>query len=446
MHQIKSRTTDPTHRTSAKLSLAVCLGLLCLLTACNDFFGKKTSKDFLPITNNVNTTVSYAQVFPNLVPMGGQSWNPVNICMGFDNLIYVVDSAKGIYCFNEAGVEQSYLPLPGVTYVTQDRRLDLLAITKDTATIIQGAPVQRTSIINRINIKTTNPNNTYTIGLSVFNGLSAAEKAARIKRIVFPLFLGQTGRNTALANINLNAIAVLGDNDYYVTCSSNIKSNESDDFNNNGVLLCTDPDNEARVRAWTPVNIVGAGGTNFNYFSQPFAITTLAQPPNSVNLIGARSRDFIFSSLDDQELVKVRYISQNTSGEIPFYQDKDRPTSVPTGTADGVLYQLGRFRGPRGLTVAGDNSRYLFVVDKDSIYQFTLDGLEGVPPTAASSSRKLIKVSTGGKICGVADNGATSCADLLVRPISVGYDNRLVYVVDGSLKKVLRFRLTTDFQ
>jgi hypothetical protein len=98
-----------------------------------------------------------------------------------------------------------------------------------------------------------------------------------------------------------------------------------------------------------------------------------------------------------------------------------------------------------GITVAGDNNRFIFVVDKDSIYQFTIDGLEGVPPTAAATNKKLIRVSTGGKICGVADNGATSCADLLQRPVSVGYDNKLVYVVDAGLKKVIRFRLTTDF-
>jgi hypothetical protein len=153
----------------------------------------------------------------------------------------------------------------------------------------------------------------------------------------------------------------------------------------------------------------------------------------------------LFTSLDPQELVKVRYISQNTSGDVPVYQDKDLPTTVASGTADGVLYQLGRFSGPRGITVAGDNNRFIFVVDKDSIYQFTLDGLEGVPPTAASTNKKLIRVSTGGKICGVADNGATSCADLLQRPVSVGYDNKLVYVVDAGLKKVIRFRLTTDF-
>lgn len=428
------------------LNLAASVMLMLGLSSCNDFFGKKTSKDFLPTTNTVNQTVSYAQVFPNLVPAGGQPWNPIHICMGWDNLIYVVDSAQGIYCFNEAGQEQSYLPLKGVTFVTQDRKMDLLAITRDTATIIQGEPVQLTSIINRINIKAVDGGGNITVGLSVIANLSEADRKARIKRLVFPLFLGQTGRNTALSNIFLNGIAVMGDNDYYVTVSSLVPSNESDDYRNNGVILCQNPSREDNRSAWTPVNVVGSSGTNFNYFNQPFAITSLAQPPNSLNLIGARSRDFIFTSLDPQELIKVRYITQNASSDIPVYQDKDLPSFVPSGTADGALYQIGRFKGPRGVTVAGDNSRYIFVVDQDSIYQFTIDGLEGVPPLPASTSRKLIKVSTGGLICGISESGQQRCAPLLQRPVSVGYDNRLVYVVDAGQKIVSRFRLTTDFQ
>lgn len=424
--------------------MAITVLMLAGLTSCNDFFGKKTDLGFLPVTNNINTNVTYAQVFPNLAGNGG-AWNPVHICMGYDNLIYVVDSAKGIYCFDEAGREQSYLPLPGVTTVSQDRRLDLLAITKDTATIIQGQAPQFTSIINRIDITWENPDGTFDIGLSRLAALSAADRRARIKRIVYPLFLGQTGRNTALSNIDLNGIGVLGDNDYYVTSSSPVRSNESDAFNNNGVLLCQDPTFETSVRGWTPINVVGAGGTNFNYFSRPFAITTLAQPPNSINMVGARSRDFIFTSLDPQELIKVRYVSQITSSDIPAFQDRDLPSFISPGVADGTLYQLNRFKGPRGVTVAND-TRYIFVVDQDSVYQFTADGLEGVPPTAAAANRKLIRVSTGGLVCGNNPDGTPNCAPLLSRPVSVGYDNRILYVVDANLKQVLRFRLTTDFQ
>lgn len=419
--------------------------LSLLLTGCNDFLGKKTSLDFLPKTNTTNTTVTYAQIFPSLEPAGAPDWNPISICMGWDNLTYVVDSARGIYCFDEAGRQQSYLPLPGVTFVAQDRKLDLLAITKDTATIIRGQAPQLTSIINRINISYTDATGSPAAGLSYIAGLSEADRKARIKRIVYPLFLGQTGRNTTLANINLNQIGVLGDNDYYVTSSSNVRSNESDDFNNNGVLLCQDPRNETTVRGWTPVNVVGSSGTNFNYFSRPFGITTLAQPPNSINLFGARSRDFIFTSLDPSELIKVRYVQQVATSDIPAYQDRDLPSFVSPGTADGALYQLGRFKGPRGVTVASD-TRYIFVVDQDSVYQFTMDGLEGVPPTPAATSRKLVKVSTGGLICGDLPDGTRSCAPQLVRPVAVGYDNRILNVVDPGQKKVVRFRLTTDFQ
>ena len=89
--------------------------------------------------------------------------------------------------------------------------------------------------------------------------------------------------------------------------------------------------------------------------------------------------------------------------------------------------------------MAGDQSRYLFVVDesKDSVYQFTANGLEGIPPPPASGETRYAKVSFGGRGTGPMQfNG----------PVAVGYWRQILYVVDAGNGRVSRFKNTLDFE
>lgn len=428
--------------------LVVVLPLVALL-GCDGFFGTKTDLSFLPPTSLDPRPVNYAPIRPIIAPAGNPDWNPIHIAAGMDDLLYAVDSAKGIYCFDESGRELGFLPIRGARFVCQDRKLDLLVVAKDTATIITGQPAQLTSIIYRINIRQATSDRTFGLGFGAFTANSAQDSAnirsQRIKRLVFPLFLGQTGRNTTLDNININAIAPLGDNDYYITVSSPVQSSPNESFGNNAVYVCFDPNNENSIRGWTPVEVVGGTGVSFNFFNLPFGITSLATPPNRFNLLGANSRDFIFTSKDPRERIKVRYVEYVSGGDIPFFRNKDLPTTIDTSVSDGVLYQLNRFIAPTDVTVAGDQNRFIFVIDKDSLYQFTIGGLEGVNEPPPSRRTKLVKVSFGGTVCTTNKEGQTSCNQLLVKPKSVAYMGRLVYVADPGQKGILRFRLSSDF-
>ncbi len=74
--------------------------------------------------------------------------------------------------------------------------------------------------------------------------------------------------------------------------------------------------------------------------------------------------------------------------------------------------------------------------EKDSLFQFTNTGLEGVKAPAGSTSTKNIRVSFGG-----------TGVDLTQfnQPSAVAYYDRIVYVADAGNGRVLRFKLTTDF-
>jgi hypothetical protein len=109
-----------------------------------------------------------------------------------------------------------------------------------------------------------------------------------------------------------------------------------------------------------------------------------------------------------------------------------------TAEADDFLYRPSRFTNPVDATLTGDGTNYLFVVDqaKDSIFQFTTKGLEGINPPAGSSEKKNIIASFGGT--GVS-------ATQFNQPSAVAYFNTILYVADRGNGRLLRFKLTTDF-
>lgn len=75
---------------------------------------------------------------------------------------------------------------------------------------------------------------------------------------------------------------------------------------------------------------------------------------------------------------------------------------------------------------------------KDSLYQFTGRGLEGVPPPANNNgSGKYIKTSIGGRGAGPFQFN---------QPSGVCYFNRVIYVADKGNNRIVRYRLSTDVE
>ena len=106
-------------------SLLLSLGAAALLflTGCEGYFGTRTDLDFIDIPDYTIREIAYVPIQPE--------WKgfvrPVDLCVGFDELLYVVDEAtEEIICLDEAGRELGRLTVPGVHAVRQDRRFDLL--------------------------------------------------------------------------------------------------------------------------------------------------------------------------------------------------------------------------------------------------------------------------------------------------------------------------------
>ena len=391
--------------------IIVILSFVVLTTGCDDFFGNKTDVSFIDIPDFQNKPIAYVPIQPVL----DQFVNPTDVLAGFDELVYVADNGRQqIIGLDQSGRELYSFPVPGVVSVVQDRKLNLLAIgTKDT--IINGADYTF-SCIYRINLQ-----GSFGYGLN---------NASITNEIIHPFYFKNTFSASDLV-VKFQDIAIVGESDYYVSRTGN--SNNANQFGgpDNAVLLFNNTDTYV-----TPVSVTTRGGVFRDFFKTPYGMASYAQPPQ---ISASMSRNFVFTSMDQSadNLYKVRVMNYNeTDYGLEYNPDDIVPLDVEL--AEGSIHDAGKFTDPVDVTLSGDGTGYVFVVDqaKDSLYQFTSNGLEGIKPPPGSGLKKYVKVSFGGTGIELTQ---------FKNPRAVAYLNEIVYVADSGNGRVLRFKLTSDF-
>ncbi len=402
------------------LSIVLVIGLS---TGCEDYFGEKTDLGFIEVPDyNANRAVAYVPILPVL----DQFLYPTDVCIGFDELIYVVDSAaEEVVVLDQAGRILGRKTVPGATAIAQDRAFDLLVIGTFDTTLINGgnASVFTFSTIYRLNL---------------FGGGGYNLNNARIEnKIIHPFYTGRRGNSLdEVDKVRFRKIAVLGnDNDpdlnnqFYVTRAG--KGNSGGGLIPNDAI-CYFKNNDEYI---STINVSTSSGVFSDYFESPSGIATFAQPPQ---LSSRGGRQFIYTSTDPSTTLQVQYIEFIESEFSSFYRPR-LLASGDTSKASGFVNSPGKFSRPTDVTIAGDASEYIFVVDAgtDSLYQFTSTGLEGVLPPAASGITKYQKASFGGP-----GSSVTQFKD----PKGVAYFNKILYVADAGNGRVLRFKLTLDFE
>lgn len=389
-----------------KFVLLVCT--LVLFAGCEGFFGTKTNLDFIDKPEFQVRTISYVPIQPVL----DQFQRPVDILTGYDELIYVVDEAtEEIIAFDESGRELARKFVQGVKAIAQDRKFDILAIGTKTDTI-SNIEYDLTCI--------------YRLDLHGSQGYGL-QYSTVVNTIVHPFYYKTTFSSTD-KDVVFNDIAVLRDNRFYVTRNGEATSTLSGP--DDAMLLFDRDDNFV-----TPIAVTSAGSLFRDYFKKPFGVTTNIQPPQ-ISAFG--NDEFMFTSIDENGVIKVQYIEiiESEFGSIyrpKIYQVED------TSKAEGYLTEPNRFGQPTGITIAGDATRHIFVLDseKDSLYLFSSNGFEGTKPPPAYPTSKFVNVSFG---------GAGKSLVQFNNPMAVAYKNEIVYVADAGNSRVLRFKLTTDFE
>jgi hypothetical protein len=390
--------------------------LFVVLAGCRSFWGEPTDLSFIEVPPINDNTDGYVPILP---PIDGLS-DPVDVAAGFDDLIYVVDrGTEEIIAYDQAGRRMASYRLPGVKAVAQDRRLNLLALT-ETDTLIGDSRFRLDAVVR----------------LRQYNdGVYNLSTARVVRKIVHPFYF-KVAAASSDADIRFHSIAVYADNSYLVSRSG--PRNQTNQFGgpDNNVLLFN-----ANDQFLGPATVATSQGIDRSFFRSPFGLTTFAQPPLPPSNTVSTSTDFAVSLLDTNLTLQVLLLRGVQSDQgLEFNVRTDLITSDPS-RADGFLYQPRRFTRPMGLAAqfgkAGVN--YIFVVDqaRDSVYQFSATGLEGVAPLPSASTTKYNKVSFGGRGTGPTQfNG----------PTAVASQNNTLYVCDRGNKRVVRFRLARDLE
>ncbi len=382
-----------------------------VFSSCEKPFGDKTDIGFIEVPVYDNNVIAFVPIQPAF--QGLQ--NPVDIVAGYDELIYVADqSAEKIIAYDKSGIVQGELAIKGIKSIAQDRSLELLALgTRDTIINSQKFTVDA---IYRINLQ----------------GSAYGLRSARIKKIVLHPFYFKTSFTTADTAVHLNRLSIMADNSYYVTRSGPSNNPNQLGGPDDAVLLFNTQD-----KFISTLNVNTEQGLISDYFKKPFSISTLAKAPqsNSVKIGG----DFLFTSIDVNTAIKTQYIRFESNENGASYSLNQSLNTNDSSKAEGFIYTPNRFINPKGITIAGDGTNYIFISDakNDSIYLFTLSGLEGVDAPASSVSRKNINVSFGGTGAGPTQFN---------KPGSMAYIDKILYVCDSRNGRISRFKLTTDFQ
>lgn len=398
-------------------SILVISFLSLFFCGCEGFFGDKTDLDFIDKPVYQGRDIAYVPLQPVL----DNFVRPTQVMAGYDQLIYVVDEGTSeIISLDVSGRELQRIFVQGLTTISQDRALDIMAIgTIDT--LGSSGEALTLACVYRIDQKNDN-----LVGLKYGKPQPV---------VVHPYYTGNSNAVSTHQNIKFTGVACLSDFSYYIT-RTGPNNNPLQLGGPDDAVLSVSPNldgiKDARI---SPISVQTSSGFETDYFISPSAITTLAKPPQDPSITD--SRDFIYTSIDENLTLKTQYIKYEENLDGGIYSLKEL-AGGDTSKADGFLYEPLKFKNPASVTVAGDRTNYIFVVDseKDSLFQFTNEGYEGVNPPAFSVDRKQINCSFGGT--------GTSLSQFK-NPTGVTYLDQIVYVADAGNGRVLRFKLTTDF-
>lgn len=406
----------------------ILLGLSAiLLTSCSALFGDKND-------DQVNDVFKQGSIDPNLVPQSvgyvplypyfsGFS-NPVDVFVGYDELIYVVDD-NGLNILDQKGTRYQIIPIPGATDVTQDRRLHTYVAGRISLPRGPGGSmVNLAAVYHLTNTATGN----YTI----------------VDTLIHPDCDDSRGitafRGADDEAVQFTGITCLHDNSLYVTRTG--PRNDPNSF--------VRPDNTILLYDAAGKNTGSAVGLSSSSASLRSclgvsSIAGYAAPPQRLEGMNT-SKSFFITQIDNQP-IEYRVLGITVTDDPDAgtqYTENPSLLNFDISKGDRFMYEPFRFKKPVDCFIAPDNLQYIFVVDSetDSLYIFTNQGVEGVNPPATFTSRKQVIVSFGGTGIDGTSSGPYNFKD----PSGVCYHRRVVYIADKGNNRICRFILNTDLQ
>jgi hypothetical protein len=403
------------------LKLLIPALIICTMPACTFLFGSRQDDQVDQVfqqgkidPNLVPNTVGYVPV----LPFFSNFINPVDVYVGFDNMLYVCDD-NGVHICDITGREYRRINIPGASKVVQDRRL-VTYVCGRADVIRSGQHYNLPAVYKIFNAATAAPYN-------ITDTLIQPDCDATRNNF--------RGHDDEL--VKFTGLGTTSDNTLYVARTGP----------RNDPAAFSAPDNT--------VLVFDAAGNNTGYAKElnptnsslrsALGITGLAtfcNPPQKQFGL-SNSKDFIILQGDQSASVEFRalWIRQNidiSTGEI-IYGQNENMLNMDTSKAKRFLYESFRFKHPVDVCISPETNGYIFIADDilDSVYVFTQSGYEGVNPPATSSVKKQAIASFGGE--GNDQFHFRKCS-------GVAYFNKILYVADKENNRICRYKLSTDIE
>lgn len=389
------------------------------LTSCDFLFGRKDDdavKDILTQgaidPNLVPNTVGYVPVLPTW----GGFVQPHDVFVGYDEMVYVADD-RGVHILDQKGTLHRSIPFTGATKVSQDRRMNTYVCAR-IAYNSNGITYQLPAVFVLRNGSGTQPE--------------------FIDTLIHP-FCDNSRNNTNFRGVldeqvEFAGVSFMHDNTFYLARRGPTNSLISSARPDNCVLsFDAFRNNSGYAQGLSPV------GTSLKSCLSPTGIATFTAPPQ-VAFGMSQSTDFLLLQGDPTAEYKALWIKKFEDPDLGIqYTENPGMLNFDTSKSSRFLYDSYRFGKPMDVCFAPDETQYLFVVDaaKDSVFQFTFRGFEGVNAPPTFTDKKQIIASFGGTGSGPAQ---------FRNPEGVAYFKRVLYVADTGNGRIVRFKLSTDLE
>lgn len=422
--------------------ILVLVSLLFSYTACDDIFNSKSNSDTDEIfeEGSIDPTLENVDGYAPVLPFWGGFNAPTDIHVGFDEFVYVTDE-NGIHLLDRADLSPRVtIPLRGAVAITQDRLLNVYVAARiDTV------------------LESLNPDITWDLpAVFKIKNMNGAGPLQFVDTLIFPFddaslstSAAQNSRLNRSSPINyerveITGLTVLGDNTLYVTRRGPFEETLEVGAPDNTVLefhriivdgsLTNKMRNVRQIRTLSPTIPSLRSGIGLS------SITSFVSPPQRDSFTDDRS--FIITQADTTKDIPFRVLWINAVETVDglIFEQNSRLLAQDTTQADGFLYEPDKFEVPQDITFAGDDNGYIFIVDSElnKLFQFQLNGQEGVPPPAGVEDQtRQILVSFGGLGAGPKEFN---------QPSGVAYFDGVVYVADKGNNRISRFKLTSDFE
>lgn len=422
----------------------ISLVAITLNTGCDTIFGTKDddTTDEIFEVGRIDPTLEKTDGYVALTPFWGNFNQPTDVHVGFDEFVYVTD-ADGVHLLDRADLSpRKSIELEGAVSVTQDRLLNIYVVARYDTVITDLDPNTTWNLPAVYKIRNLNgtdgPEPVFLDTLiHPFDDASRSSETSRRSRLV-------KGDPESDELVEFTGVTIMADNSIYVTRKGPLNNTTTIAAQDNIVLefapieVNGEPTakmrNVRQIRSLNPVSpsLLSAVG--------PTDVSSFIAPPQQDEFPDNRSFLIAQGSQEADITFRVLQVDAVETPDGLVYRSHPEFLDHDTTLSTGFLYEENKFTNPVGLAVAGDQTRYIFVVDqaKDSLFQFQPNGTEGVPPPPGAVDRaKNLIVSFGGTGSGPRQFN---------NPSGVAYFDEILYIADTGNNRIARYKLTTDFE